>query len=135
MLELGQYVVIANTPAYGSTYFDEDELGKRDYVCGIRFDEYGDVVYQLADQDEDCWWEEDELDESYGKHEDNIPTYELGDEVTEADDPHDVKVVTGVYLVYGDFMYQLDNEETYIDECDLTLHRKKGDTAPDYTLF
>ena len=135
MLELGQYVVIANTPAYGSTYFDEDELGERDYVCGIRFDEYGDVVYQLADQDEDCWWEEVELDESYGKHDDNIPTYELGDEVTEADDPHDVKVVTGIYLVYGDFMYHLDNEETYIDECDLTLHRKKDDTTLDYTLF
>ena len=135
MLELGQYVVIANTPAYGSTYFDEDELGERDYVCGIRFDEYRDVVYQLADQDEDCWWEEVELDESYGKHDDNIPTYELGDEVTEADDPHDVKVVTGIYLVYGDFMYQLDNEETYIDECDLTLHRKKDDTTLDYTLF
>lgn len=135
MLELGQYVTIAETPAYGSTYFDEDELGERDYVCGIRFDEYGDVVYQLADQDEDCWWEEVELDESYGKHDDNIPTYELGDEVTEADDPHDVKVVTGIYLVYGDFMYQLDNEETYIDECDLTLHRKKDDLTPDYTLF
>lgn len=135
MLELGQYVTIADTPAYGSTYFDEDELGERDYVCGIRFDEYGDVIYQLADQDEDCWWEEVELDESYGKHDDNIPTYELGDEVTEADDPHDIKVVTGVYLVYGDFMYQLDNEETYIDECDLTLHRKKDDLTPDYTLF
>ena len=89
----------------------------------------------MEDQDEECWWEEVELDESYGKHDDNIPTYELGDEVTEADDPHDVKVVTGIYLVYGDFMYQLDNEETYIDECDLTLHRKKDDTTLDYTLF
>ena len=36
MLELGQDVTIAETPAYGSTYFDEDELGERDYVCGIR---------------------------------------------------------------------------------------------------
>lgn len=135
MLELGQYVTIAETPAYGSTYFDEDELEERDYVCGIRFDEYGDVVYQLADQDEDCWWEEVELDESYGKHEDNAPLYELGDEVTMENDPHDVKRVTGIYLVYGDFMYQLDNEEPYLDEEELTLYRKKGDTTPDYTLF
>ena len=135
MLELGQYVDIDNTPTYGSMYFDEDDLYERDYVCGIRLDKYGGPIYQLADQDEDCWWEEVELDESYGKHDDNIPTYELGDEVTEADDPHDVKVVTGIYLVYGDFMYQLDNEETYIDECDLTLHRKKDDTTLDYTLF
>lgn len=135
MLELGQFVDITTTPMHGSMYFDEDDLYERDYVCGIRFDEYGDVIYQLADQDEDCWWEEVELDESYGKHDDNIPTYELGDEVTEADDPHDVKVITGIYLVYGDFMYQLDNEETYIDECDLTLHRKKDDTTLDYTLF
>ena len=135
MLELGQYVYIVDTPAYGSTYFDEDDLNERDYICGIRFDEYGDVVYQLADQDEDCWWEEVELDESYGKHEDNNPTYELGDEITMENDPRDVKRVTGIYLVYGDFMYQLDNEEPYIDEDDLTLYRKKGDTTPDYTLF
>lgn len=135
MLELGQYVTIAETPAYGSTYFDEDELGERDYVCGIRFDEYGDVVYQLADQDEDCWWEEVELDESYGKHEDNTPLYELDDEVITTDDPHDIRLVTGIYLVYGDFMYQLDNEGPYLDEEDLTLYRKKGDTTPDYTLF
>lgn len=135
MLELGQYVTIAETPAYGSTYFDEDELGERDYVCGIRFDEYGDVVYQLADQDEDCWWEEVELDESYGKHEDNTPLYELDDEVITEEDPHDIRLVTGIYLVYGDFMYQLDNEGPYLDEEDLTLYRKKGDTTPDYTLF
>lgn len=120
---------------YGSTYFDEDELEERDYVCGIRFDEYGDVIYQLADQDEDCWWEEVELDESYGKHEDNTPLYELDDEVITTDDPHDIRLVTGIYLVYGDFMYQLDNEEPYLDEEDLTLYRKKGDTTPDYTLF
>ena len=132
MLELGQYVTIAETPAYGSTYFDEDELGERDYVCGIRFDEYGDVVYQLADQDEDCWWEEVELDESYGKHEDNVPLYELDDEVIT---PNDIQLVTGIYLVYGDFMYQVDNEEPYLDEEELTLYRKKGDNTPDYTLF
>ena len=135
MLELGQYVTIADTPAYGSTYFDEDELGERDYVCGIRFDEYGDVVYQLADQDEDCWWEEVELDESYGKHEDNTPLYELDDEVIAEEDPNDIKLITGIYLVYGDFMYQLDNEEPYLDEEELTLYRKKGDNTPDYTLF
>lgn len=135
MLELGQYVTIADTPAYGSTYFDEDELGERDYVCGIRFDEYGDVVYQLADQDEDCWWEEVELDESYGKHKDNTPLYELDDEVITKDDPNDIKLITGIYLVYGDFMYQVDNEEPYLDEEDLTLYRKKGDITPDYTLF
>ena len=135
MLELGQYVTIADTPVYGSTYFDEDELEERDYVCGIRFDEYGDVIYQLADQDEDCWWEEVELDESYGKHEDNTPLYELDDEVITTDDPHDIRLVTGIYLVYGDFMYQLDNEEPYLDEEDLTLYRKNGDTTPDYTLF
>lgn len=135
MLELGQYVTIADTPVYGSTYFDEDELEERDYVCGIRFDEYGDVIYQLADQDEDCWWEEVELDESNGKHEDNTPLYELDDEVITTDDPHDIRLVTGIYLVYGDFMYQLDNEEPYLDEEDLTLYRKKGDTTPDYTLF
>lgn len=135
MLELGQYVTIAETPAYGSMYYDEDELGERDYVCGIRYDEYGDIIYQLADQDEDCWWEEDELNESHGKHEDNIPTYELDDEVITEEDPHDIRFVTGIYLVYGDFMYQLDNEDTYIDESELTLYRKKGDTTPDYTLF
>lgn len=135
MLELGQYVTIADTPAYGSTYFDEDELGERDYVCGIRFDEYGDVVYQLADQDEDCWWEEDELYESNGKHDDNTPTYELDDEVITKDDPNDIKLITGIYLVYGDFMYQVDNEEPYLDEEELTLYCKKGDTTPDYTLF
>ena len=132
MLKLGQYVVIANTPAYGSQYFDEDELEERDYICGIRFDEYGDVVYQLADQDEDCWWEEVELDESYGKHEDNTPLYELDEEVITADD---IQLVTGIYLVYGDFMYQVDNEEPYLDEEELTLYRKKGDNTPDYTLF
>lgn len=132
MLELGQYVVIANTPAYGSQYFDEDELEERDYICGIRFDEYGDVDYQLADQDEDCWWEEVELDESYGKHEDNTPLYELDDEVITADN---IQLVTGIYLVYGDFMYQVDNGDIYIDESELTLYRKKGDTTPNYTLF
>ena len=135
MLELGQYVDIIDTPAYGSTYFDEDDLKERDYICGIRFDEYGDVVYQLADQDEDCWWEEHELDKVLGKYEDNTPVYELDDEVIEEDDPNDIKFVTGIYLVYGDFMYQLDNESAYIDESELILHRKKGDTTPDYTLF
>ena len=135
MLELGQFVDIVTTPMHGSMYFDEDDLYERDYVCGIRFDEYGDVIYQLADQDEDCWWEEVELDESYGKHEDNTPMYELGDEVTTKDDSQYAKRVTGIYLVYGDFMYQLDNEEPYLDEEDLTLYRKKGDTTPDYTLF
>ena len=135
MLELGQYVTIAETPAYGSTYFDEDELGKRDYICGIRFDEYGDIIYQLADQDEDCWWEECELYESYGTHEDNTPLYELDDEVITEEDPHNIRLVTGIYLAYGDFVYQMDNEEPYLDEEELTLYRKKGDTTPDYTLF
>ena len=61
--------------------------------------------------------------------------YELDDEVITEEDPHDIRLVTGIYLVYGDFMYQLDNEEPYLDEEDLTLYRKKGDTTPDYTLF
>lgn len=104
MLELGQYVDIIDMPMHGSMYFDEDDLYERDYVCGVRLDEYGEPIYQLADQDEDCWREENELDESYGKHDDNVPTYELGDEVTEEDDPHDIKKITGIYLVYGDFI-------------------------------
>lgn len=134
MIELGRYVEIYTEPTYGSEYFDEDDVYTSDYVSGIS-KVNGEIVYQLNQQDEDCWWVEDELEELSDRRWDNNPTFELDDEVIESDDPQIAKRITGIFLACGDFVYDLNDYGQYVDEGELTLYRKNGDALVNYTLF
>lgn len=134
MIELGRYVEIYTEPTYGSEYFDEDDVYTSDYVSGIG-KVNGEIVYQLNQQDEDCWWVEDELEVLSGREWDNNPTFELDDEVIESDDSQIAKRITGIFLACGDFVYDLNDYGQYVDEGELTLYRKNGDALVHYTLF
>lgn len=134
MIELGRYVEIYTEPTYGSEYFDEDDVYTSDYVSGIS-KVNGEIVYQLSQQDEDCWWVEDELEVLSDRRWDNNPTFELDDEVIESDNPQIAKRITGIFLAYGDFVYDLNDYGQYVDEGELTLYRKNGDALVNYTLF
>ena len=141
MLQLGQRVRIGDEPNYGYVYFDSDDIGTEDEINGIR--KVGDncYAYQLRGEDEDCWWLEEELYdyEDVNIHLNGTPIYSIDDMVTERDEPQTIKTITAVVTYYNrnqtEFVYELDDEGAYVDECELTLYCKNGADAPNYTLF
>ena len=141
MLQLGQHVRIGDEPNYGYSYFDSDDIGTEDWIRGIRKVGVNDYAYQLYGEDDDCWWLEDELYdyENVRILLDGTPIYGIDDMVVEQDEPQAIKTITAVieFNTAGrtEFVYELDDEGAYVDECELTLYSKSGTDTPNYTLF
>lgn len=133
MLELGQWVRINRQPTFGDEYFDTADINTRDWIAGI-YECDGQYVYELRDQDDDCLWTEDELTRSDDFEELFEPSFWLGDEVRKNNDEDDIRTIIAVSTDGDDVLYKLDKGWWYYDS-ELTLHRKKDDVHPDYTLF
>lgn len=133
MLELGQWVRINRQPTFGDEYFDTADINTRDWIAGI-YKCDGQYVYELRDQDDDCLWTEDELTRSDDFEELFEPSFWLGDEVRKNNDEDDIRTIIAVSTDGDDVLYKLDKGWWYYDS-ELTLHRKKDDVHPDYTLF
>ena len=129
MLKLGQDVIIYDTPSYGDEYFDEDYMYERATICGITTIN-DEIAYQLEGYGEDSWWVEDELDEGESGYNVNGPKYELRDEVTDKNNPHGMRRITGIFLVDDKVVYQLEGHDAWFDEDDLS-----PDSIGEYTLF
>ena len=129
MLQLGQWVRINRQPTFGDEYFDTADIKTRDWIAGI-YECDGQYVYELRDQDDDCLWTEDELTRSDDFEELFEPSFWLGDEVRKNNDEDDIRTI----IDGDDVLYKLDKGWWYYDS-ELTLHRKKDDAHPDYTLF
>lgn len=132
MLELGQWVRINQRPTYGDEYFDTTDINTRDWIAGI-YERDGQYVYELRDQDDDCLWTEDELTRSDNFKELDEPSFWLGDEVHKNDDAEDIRTIIALSTVGDEYLYMLDDWWYY--ESELTLHRKRDDVHPEYTLF
>lgn len=133
MLELGQWVRINRQPTFGDEYFDTADINTRDWIAGI-YECDGQYVYELRDQDDDCLWTEDELTRSDDFEELFEPSFWLGDEVRKNNDEDDIRTIIAVSTDGDDVLYKLDKGWWYYDS-ELTLHRKKDDVHPEYTLF
>lgn len=133
MLELGQWVRINRQPTFGDEYFDTADINTRDWIAGI-YECDGQYVYELRDQDDDCLWTEDELTRSDDFEELFEPSFWLGDEVRKNNDEDDIRTIIAVSTDGDDVLYKLNKGWWYYDS-ELTLHRKKDDVHPDYTLF
>lgn len=133
MLELGQWVRINRQPTFGDEYFNTADINTRDWIAGI-YECDGQYVYELRDQDDDCLWTEDELTRSDDFEELFEPSFWLGDEVRKNNDEDDIRTIIAVSTDGDDVLYKLDKGWWYYDS-ELTLHRKKDDVHPDYTLF
>lgn len=128
MFKLGQDVTIYDTPLYGDECFDEDDVYELATICGVTIMN-DEVVYQLDGYDEDSWWTEDELDEYSDGDDLNNPIYKLGDEVVVQDNPREMRHISHIYMMGGEFVYWVDDKTINIDECEL------APCQTEYTLF
>lgn len=133
MLKIGQRVRIEDEPSIGYQYFNSCNINTYDWISGIRV--VGDeCYYRLKNEDYDCLWAESELRGLDEFLHNDMPAFDIGDELQRDNGTVTTGTVTAIVRRGDTFEYKIGNERRYIPEYKLKRSRKHNSDAV-YTLF